>query len=149
MTQMKASADSMAPGFCLSDIAGKKVCLADFRGKAVLLDFWATWCLPCRASIPELNRLQERYGHQGAVILGISVEDKKALPSEDLKIYMAAKGIKYIVLRANNDLIRAYFQDQRPILPTYFLINRKGQIAEKIVGVLPKTFESTLVNLLK
>lgn len=148
-SQMKALADPMAPDFCLSDVFGKRACLADYRGKVVLLDFWATWCLPCRAGIPELNRLEERYRHQGFVILGISIEDEKTLPDEDLKIYKQTKGIKYTVLRSNQDLINAYFPDQRPRIPSFFLIKRNGRIAETITGILPKTFESTLVKFLK
>jgi len=147
--QTKALADPMAPNFCLRDLAGQDVCLEDFRGKLVLLDFWATWCLPCRASIPELNRLQDRYRNQGLVVLGIAVEDPHMLPDDDLRLYKQTTQMNYTVLRSDQKMISAYFPNQRPTIPTIFLIRPNGRIAKKIVGFLPNTFVTSLAELLK
>lgn len=68
---------SAAPEFTLPDPAGKKVALKDFRGKLVLLNFWATWCVPCREEMPSMERLYQRYKRQGFVILGVNVKDNK------------------------------------------------------------------------
>lgn len=145
----KAFADPMAPDFCLCDLEGQNVCLKDFRGNVVLLDFWATWCLPCRASIPELNRLKAQYRNQGLVVLGVVIENREVLPDDDLRIYKKSVKINYVVLRSDQQTISAYFPKQRPTIPTIFLIKPNGRIAKKIVGFLPKNFETSLAQLLK
>ena len=70
-----AGARPPAPDFKLLDIQGKEVSLSQFRGLPVILDFWATWCPPCRMSIPELVKIQEKYKDKGLVILGLSLDD--------------------------------------------------------------------------
>src|SRR5215471_17519267 len=69
------AAGNAAPDFSLTDIDGKKLNLADFKGKVVLLDFWATWCTPCREEIPHFVELQKQYGPQGLQVIGISMDD--------------------------------------------------------------------------
>src|SRR3974390_64998 len=64
-----------APDFTVTDLTGKKLSLADYRGKVVLLDFWATWCTPCRAEIPHFVKFQEKYRDQGLQVIGISMDD--------------------------------------------------------------------------
>lgn len=142
-------AEQEAPNFCLKDIKGKDVCLKDFSGKVIVLEFWATWCLPCRVHIPELNRLQERYRKQGLVVIGICIEDTEALPDEDLKIYSKSKGIKFTILRANQNLIKTYFTENKLTIPTFIVIKRNGQVEKKITGNLPEKFEATLTVLLE
>src|SRR5664279_667848 len=72
----KATASgNLAPDFTVTDIDGKKLKLSDYRGKVVLLDFWATWCAPCRAEIPHFVEMQQKYGSQGFQIVGISMDD--------------------------------------------------------------------------
>ena len=74
----------MAPDFSLPDLSGKTVSLEQFRGKVVLLDFWATWCPPCRMTIPLLINLQEQYGKKGLIILGVSIDDPRKVKDKDL-----------------------------------------------------------------
>ncbi|HIC84959.1 MAG TPA: TlpA family protein disulfide reductase, partial [Desulfobacterales bacterium] len=71
----EAESGPVAPNFSLSSIEGDRISLKDFRGSIVLIDFWATWCPPCRMSIPELVRLQREYEDEGLVILGVSLDD--------------------------------------------------------------------------
>jgi len=66
---------SLAPDFSLPDLTGRKLDLSSYRGKVVLLDFWATWCDPCRDEIPHFVELQNRYGGQGLQIIGVSMDD--------------------------------------------------------------------------
>src|SRR5664279_2139807 len=66
---------NLAPDFTLTDIDGKKLALSDYRGKVVLLDFWATWCTPCRAEIPHFVEYQNAYRDQGLQVVGISMDD--------------------------------------------------------------------------
>src|SRR5204863_9720194 len=69
---------SIAPDFELQDLSGKTVRLSDYKGKVVVLNFWATWCGPCRAEIPDLITLQSRYGPKGMVVLGLSMDAEGA-----------------------------------------------------------------------
>ena len=83
-----------APDFELSDYTGKKVRLADYQGKVIFVNFWATWCGPCKYEIPMFVDLQQRYGAQGLAFLGISVDD----PVEELKPFVDQYKINYPVL---------------------------------------------------
>ena len=129
-----AGAGPSAPEFSLPDISGQKVVLSDYRGSVVLLDFWATWCGPCRATIPELVRLQEKYGESGLVILGLSLDDPRQVTDNALQDFKRDRGINYSILRADSKVVKAYFGTGNIAIPTLFVIDRKGIIRDKIVG---------------
>jgi cytochrome c biogenesis protein CcmG/thiol:disulfide interchange protein DsbE len=118
-----------APDFALTDLSGKTVRLADFKGKVVLLDFWATWCAPCREEIPDFVELQEQYAEQGFTLLGISLDEEGA---EVVKPFAQQLGINYPVVIGNTEVSAAYGGMQA--LPTAFLIGRDGRILEAFVG---------------
>jgi len=147
----QGSADSgpVAPDFSLPDLSDQNVALSDFRGKVVLLDFWATWCPPCRMSIPELVKLQDKYREDGLEILGISLDD----PQDDLVRYLREfkekYKINYRILRFNAKVMQDYFGMESPAIPTMFVIDRDGKIREKIVGFNPKALNRSLARLLK
>jgi len=132
-------ADSIAPDFVLLDLNNKPVSLRDYRGRLVLLDFWATWCYACRMSIPELIDLQRRYKEKGFCILSISLDSPYYVSNEDLRKFKELLGINYQILRANMKVIEDYFGDEKPVIPTMFLIGRDGRIKAKIVGFNPET----------
>jgi peroxiredoxin len=146
--QRTAESGPMAPDFSLQDISDQKVSLSDFRGKVVLVDFWATWCPPCRMSIPELVKLQDKYRAEGLEILGISLDD----PADDLNRYLNEFKVKfkinYRILRFNPKVMQDYFGMESPAIPTMFVIDRDGKIREKIVGFDPKTLNRSLARLL-
>src|SRR5271157_5107461 len=71
-----------APDFSLTDLAGKKLRLSNYRGQVVLLDFWASWCDPCKREIPHFIEMQDRYGPQGLQVVGISMDDDEKLARE-------------------------------------------------------------------
>jgi peroxiredoxin len=118
-----------APEFALTDLSGKTVRLADFKDKVVLLDFWATWCAPCREEIPDFVDLQKRYAEQGFSLLGISLDEEGA---EVVKPFAQQFGINYPVVIGNTEVSAAYGGMQA--LPTAFLIGRDGRILEVFVG---------------
>jgi len=118
-----------APDFALTDLSGKTVRLADFKGKVVLLDFWATWCAPCREEIPAFVELQKQYAEQGFTLLGISLDDEGAVV---VKPFARQFGINYPVVIGNTEVSAAYGGMQA--LPTAFLIGRDGRILEAFVG---------------
>ena len=120
--------------FTLTDMHGKAVKLSDYKGKVILLDFWATWCGPCRIEIPHFVELQKQYGPQGLVVLGFSVDDTV----DRLKPFASEFNMNYPVLVG---LGREDVQDAfGPIwgMPTTLLISRDGRICRKNTGIQGK-----------
>jgi cytochrome c biogenesis protein CcmG/thiol:disulfide interchange protein DsbE len=147
--QQSAESGPLAPDFSLQDLSDQEVSLSDFRGKVVLLDFWATWCPPCRMSIPELVKLQDKYRDDGLEILGISLDDPQDELGRYLKEFKEKYKINYRILRFNNKVMQDYFGMESPAIPTMFVIDRDGKIREKIVGFDPKALNRSLARLLE
>jgi thiol-disulfide isomerase/thioredoxin len=143
----KAAGKAAPLGFTLKDMNGVDVKLASFKGKPIVVNFWATWCGPCRAEIPSLVELQKQYGEEGkdVVILGISVDD----PIEKLKPYAAQMKMNYPVLVGNGrDDVQDAFGPLWGIPVTVF-IDREGRIAKKHSGIASKEqFEQEIKALL-
>ena len=121
---------SDAPLFSLQDINGHPLDLTTYHGKVVLLNFWATWCTPCRAEIPNFVQWQDSYGPQGLQIIGISMDDG---PDPVRKFYDQFK-MNYPVAVGTDRLARSYGGVLG--LPVSFLIGRDGRIAAKYVGAV-------------
>jgi thiol-disulfide isomerase/thioredoxin len=133
----------MAPAFSLTDITGKQVKLSDYRGKVVMLDFWATWCGPCRIEIPGFIEMQKRYASQGFTIIGISMDDSASPVVDFYKQFQ----MNYPVAMGNDRLGELY--GGMPGLPTTFMIGRDGRIYAKHVGATdPQVFETEIKELL-
>ena len=141
--------NSVAPDFILLDINNKPISLKDYRGKVIILDFWATWCYACRMSIPELIRLQNRYRNKGLFILSVSLDSPNYITNNDLLKFKKALGINYKILRGDMKVITDYFGDQKPLIPTMFIIDRNGKIKAKIVGFNPVALRNILRSLLE
>ena len=127
-TRGKASAlnEKLAPDFTLRDLKGDWVTLSDFRGQPVVLNFWATWCAPCRAEIPHLEALYKKYKDQGLIVFGVNSE------TDYMKVKrFAAPRISYTVLLDGNTQTQGY--DVRGIPCTYY-IDRKGIVRSRSVG---------------
>ncbi len=137
-----------APHFTLKDLEGRRVSLNEFDGMIVLLDFWATWCPPCRQSIPELIKLQDRYGDEGLVIVGVSLDDPERTSDRALQDFIEQNSINYPVLRGEEAVVRDYFGDEKVGIPTMFVINREGEIVDRHVGFVPGAVEESLAKVL-
>lgn len=142
-------ADSIAPDFILPDISNRPVSLKDYRGRLVILDFWATWCYACKMSIPELIRLQNTYGEKGLSVISISLDSPDYVSNSDLLKFKERLGINYRILRGNMKVIEDYFGDQKPLIPTMFVIDRKGRIKAKIIGFNPVALRQVLDRLIQ
>jgi len=121
---------TVAPDFTLESLDGKSVRLSDLRGKAVLLNFWATWCGPCKIETPWLVELQKQYGSQGLQVIGVAMDDSS---KEDIAKFATEMGMNYPVLLGKEAVGDAY--GGVPALPETFFIGRDGKIVGKILGL--------------
>ena len=131
--------------FSFKDIDGKKVSLSEFKGKVIILDFWATWCVPCKAEIPGFIELKKKYGAQGLEIIGLSVDDSL----NTAKKYATEMKMNYPVLLAEGkeDILKAY--DPIPSIPVSIIIDRKGNIVARHLGIATMdVFEKEITPLL-
>lgn len=132
-----ASASTMssavAPDFTLTSLDGKEMRLSDLRGKAVLLNFWATWCSPCKIEMPWFIELQQKYGPQGLQVVGVAMDDSS---KEDIAKFAKDMGVNYPVLIGKESVGDAY--GGVPALPESFFIGRDGKIVDKIIGLKGK-----------
>jgi peroxiredoxin len=140
-----------APDFTLSSVmGGLSVSLSDFEGKVVLLDFWATWCPPCKASIPNMNKLYEKYNEKGFEIIGVSVDNIRNIQDQaKVKNFVKRYSMKYSVVYVENSMRQKY--GGIPSVPTVFIINRQGEVVSKYTGYSPeleKKMEATINALL-
>ncbi len=118
----------VAPDFTLQDLDGKAVSLSEFKGKVVVIDFWATWCPPCRASIPGLERIHREYSPKGVVLLAVSLDDGGW---DDVKSFRQEYGISYRILKGTNDVATKYMVRSIPML---VLVDREGKMQKRLLG---------------
>jgi len=135
-TAAHAQKHPMAPNFSLKDLNGNKLDLADYKGKVVLLDFWATWCGPCRIEIPGFVELQERYRNRGLAVIGVLSQDD---PSNVPAFYQEFK-MNYPVALGDDDGKVAGLYDCCFGLPTTFVIGRDGRIYATHEGAAPESY---------
>ncbi|MFA7227837.1 MAG: TlpA disulfide reductase family protein [Melioribacteraceae bacterium] len=135
---------ALAPDFTLPTTDGKTIKLSDLRGKVVILDFWATWCPPCRKGIPDLIELKKKYGSKGFEIIGVSVDtDTK----DEVVPFMKEKGINYPVVYGNMNVYQQYGGIRA--IPTSFVVDKQGKIVASYEGLIPhSTYENHIKKLL-
>jgi cytochrome c biogenesis protein CcmG/thiol:disulfide interchange protein DsbE len=136
---VKPANRKLAPDFVLSDASGDPVKLSNFRGKVVLLNFWATWCAPCRLEIPWFVEYQKTYRDQNFAILGVSLDGDGW---NAVRPYVQARNVNYTVAIGNDDVARLYGADS---LPTTLIIDKYGRVAATHVGLCGKSeYESEI-----
>ncbi|MEW5807653.1 MAG: TlpA disulfide reductase family protein [Acidobacteriota bacterium] len=145
-----------APDFTLADLDGNIVSMSNFKGNVVILDFWATWCAPCRKEIPHFQKLYDTYRDQGFVMIGASFDEGGAAV---VKSFLEKNNVTYPNVIANKEIEGLYGsknpyinQVYGPIqgIPATFIINKNGEIVQKYVGETPRrVFEAHITKLLQ
>lgn len=134
-----------APPIKLITTSGQPITLANYKGYVLVMDFFATWCHPCKESIPHIISLNRKYGKQGLQVLGVSVDDGG---EQEVKEFVAEKRINYPVAVAGEDMQTNYGLRS---VPTIYVIDKKGMVAEKFQGYSDQTahaMEETIKRLL-
>jgi peroxiredoxin len=132
--------DTPAQDFTLLDLNGQEVKLSDFRGKVVVLNFWATWCPPCRKEIPDFNELQAQYGDKGLQFIGVAL-DEEGLPK--VKKWTSTNPVNYPVVIADAQIKKTY--GEMNAIPVTMLIDRQGIIRTKYIGMRQKAIVESMI----
>ena len=125
---------SAAPDFTLVNMKGDKVQLSSFKGKAVVLDFWATWCEPCKLEMPWMVDLQKKYGPQGLQMIGVAMDDAD---DQTINEFARKMGVNYPVLRGTETVADLY--GGLDGLPATFFLDRSGKIVDEGVGLMSQS----------
>jgi peroxiredoxin len=123
-----------APAFVLKTQDGRKVSLAEYKGKAVLINFWATWCVPCKLEMPWFVDLHKQYGEQGFEILG--VDEDEAKDRSQIGKFAKKIGVNYPILIGDDAVSKAYGGVE--VLPTSFYVGRDGKVVEEAAGLISR-----------
>jgi len=142
--QEAPAARTPAPDWELTDLNGRTTKSSDFHGKVLILDFWATWCAPCRVEIPHFVELQKQYGDKGLTVIGVSLDEQD---QEVVKKFVKRLGVNYAIVMGNEKVVEAY--GGIDAIPTTFVIDRQGRIVSRHMGyddkkVLEKEIQSLL-----
>jgi len=142
--QEASPARTPAPDWKLADLNGRMTKFSDFHGKVLILDFWATWCAPCRVEIPHFVELQKQYGDKGLTIIGVSLDEQGP---EVVKKFVKRLGVNYPIVIGDAKVAEAY--GGIDAIPTTFVIDRQGRIVSRHMGYDDKTvFEKEIQSLL-
>ncbi len=135
---------ALAPDFTLPTVDGKQLKLSDYKGKVVILDFWATWCPPCRKGIPDLIELKKKYGSKGLEVIGISLDTET---KGQVAGFVKTNGMNYPVVYGNQTVTQLYGGIEA--IPTTFVIDKQGKIVANYQGLMPSsTYENHIKKLL-
>jgi thiol-disulfide isomerase/thioredoxin len=134
-----------APSLALKDLQGRALRLSDYKGKVVLINFWATWCPPCRAEMPDLIKMQREYRGRGLQVIGVTYPPQTA---GEVRRFIRKLRVNYPVALGTKETKTLF--DQSETLPVTVIIDREGNFRELIEGILlPEEFEQKIKPLLK
>ncbi len=140
---VKAAEGKNAANFSWYDAKGKMVSLKSLRGKTVLVNFWATWCGPCKAELPDIEAISKQYAQKGLVVVGVS-EDRGPDVLKSVSSFVKEHGLTYQIVIDSSNVADAYGNINA--IPTSFLVNKQGKIVKKWVGLKGKSFFEATVK---
>ena len=145
---LRASDLGKAPDFALPTLEADSLRLSDLKGRIVVLNFWATWCAPCRQEMPELMELQEEFEDRGLSVLGVSMDTRSLFdpdgPKALVSLFAERLAINYPVVMGSPAVAEAYGGVYA--LPTTFVIDQDGQIAERYIGMVNRDILETALH---
>lgn len=134
-----------APDFTLKDLDGNDIKLSDYKGKVVVLDFWATWCPPCRKGIPDFVEMQKKYGEDKFVVLGINLDQGSAAEVIPMVTDFAENyKINYPIVIHNQEVVYAYGGIRS--IPTTFVLDKEGKVRQGVQGYRPMSFFTEIID---
>jgi peroxiredoxin len=143
LPQETSIARTRAPDWKLADLNGNILNFSDFRGHVLILDFWPTWCVPCRVEIPHFVELQKQYGNKGLTVIGVSLGEQSP---EVVKQFVKRFGVNYPIVMGNEKVAESY--GGIVAIPTTFVIDRQGRIVSRHIGYDDKAvFEKEIQSL--
>lgn len=138
--------ESKAPDFTLLNMDGETLLLSDYSGKVVIIDFWATWCGPCRKGIPDLIKLKEDYSDKGVEVIGISLDGitRDGSTVNDIVPFIKEFNINYPIVQGTNKIVKDYGSIRS--IPTSFVIDQKGNIVSRYDQLVPHSVYETIIK---
>lgn len=143
VSKEKVQEGSVAPDFVLKDLNGKQVQLSDYKGKGVFLNFWGTWCAPCKREMPYMERQYQHYKNLGVEIIAVNVGESNIAVESFVTQY---KLTFPVVLDKSSEVLHAYGVDP---LPTTFLIDKNGKVVDIITGQMTERDVRNYMELIK
>lgn len=137
-TSVSNSGEASAPAdFEIRTVDGRTIKLSDYRGKVLVIDFWATWCPPCRQETPQLARIAREKRDHGVEVIGLHIDDRGRSSAEDIRKFIDHYGIGYTVGMATDDMFIAYLGTEDDTIPQTLVFGRDGRLIKHLIGYSP------------
>ena len=137
-TPVAKTAPTLVPAdFDIRTVDGRTIKLSDYRGKVLVIDFWATWCPPCRQETPQLARLARENRDRGLEVIGMHIDDRGRSSPEDIRKFIDSYGIAYTVGMATDDMFVAYLGAGDDTIPQTLVFGRDGRLIKHLIGYSP------------
>lgn len=120
--------------FELPTIDGGIIKLSDYRGKVVVLDFWATWCPPCRQEVPQLARIARENNTRGVEVIGLHIDDRGRSTPEAIRKFIDGFGVNYTIAMASDEMFVSYLGEEEGTIPQTLVFDRKGRLVKHLIG---------------
>ncbi|HKQ05801.1 MAG TPA: TlpA disulfide reductase family protein [Blastocatellia bacterium] len=122
------------PDYDVRTLDGTAIKLSGYQGKVVVMDFWATWCPPCRQEVPQLTRLQKENQGRGLEVVGLHIDDRGRSTPEAIRRFVSDFGINYTIGMATNDMFTDYLGKEDDTIPQTLVFDRRGRLVEHLIG---------------
>lgn len=133
-TTVSSPSTRVLSDFSIRTVDGRTIKLSDYRGKVLVMDFWATWCPPCRQETPQLARIARENRNRGLEVVGLHIDDRGRSSSEDIRKFIDHYGISYTVGMATDDMFTDYLGTDDDTIPQTLVFGRDGKLIKHLVG---------------